>query len=57
VVIGTSTAGVTVPPTTAATALADGAGAVPASSCVLAYVLVPASATSILTAGIANVGT
>lgn len=55
VVIGTPTTGVTVPPTTAAAAAADGAGTVPASSLVLAYVLVPAAATSIVTANIANV--
>jgi hypothetical protein len=55
VVTGTPTAGVSVPPTTAAQAATDGAGAVPVSSYVLAYVLVPASATSIVTADIANV--
>lgn len=55
VVIGTPTAGVSTPPTTAAAAAADGAGTVPASSLVLAYVLVPTSATSIVTADIANV--
>lgn len=55
VITGTPTAGVVTPPTTAAQAATDGAGAVPASSYVLAYVLVPASATSIVNADIANV--
>jgi microcystin-dependent protein len=52
---GAPTPGVTVPPTTAAAAAAAGAGAVPVSSAVLAYVLVPAAASSIVTADIANV--
>jgi hypothetical protein len=54
-ILGTPTAGVTVPPTTAAQAATDGAGTVPASSYVVAYVLVPQSAMSIVTADIANV--
>lgn len=48
VVMGTPTAGATLVNLT-------GVGAVPASSLVLAYVLVPTSATSIVTADIANV--
>lgn len=54
VVLGTPTGGVTVPPTTEAQAAIDGAGTVPASSYILAYVLVPASASSIVTADIAT---
>lgn len=54
---GTPTAGVTQPPTTAAQAASDGAAAIPATSSayVLAYVLVPASATTITNADISNV--
>lgn len=56
-VAGAVTAGLTVPPTTAAQAATDGAGVVPASSYVISYVLVPKNATSIVTADIANVAT
>ena len=55
VIAGTPKAGVSKPPKTRAEAEADGAGALPASSYVLAYILVPQNASTITSGDIENV--
>jgi hypothetical protein len=55
VIPGTPKAGLTKPPKTRAEAEADGAGALPASSYVLAYILVPQNASTITSGDIENV--
>lgn len=55
VIAGTPKAGISKPPKTRAEAEADGAGALPASSYVLAYILVPQNASTITSGDIENV--